>query len=109
MPKSRRDLDLTKKSLATQRRREFGSNHFDGDRPRMLEILGEIDPRHSPTAELTLDSISAAKNIGQHGPQLFADQLIEDFDGVALEHQHLSFTVGDETLQLGSTMRVAAR
>jgi hypothetical protein len=60
----------------------------------MFEILREIDPRHSAAAELALDSITAAKNIGQRGLQLVADQLIEDSTAWPRE-RHLAFAVGD--------------
>ena len=44
------DLDLVKKPLAAQDRREFGAQDFDGDLPLVLEVLGDVHRGHSTLA-----------------------------------------------------------
>ena len=43
-------LDLPKKPLTAERGRELRRQHFDRHRAMVLQVLGEVDGRHSPAA-----------------------------------------------------------
>jgi len=62
---ARRDLDLAEKPLCTERGRELGLQTFDGDRAPVLQVLGQVDGRHPPAAELALDRVT----VGESGLQ----------------------------------------
>jgi len=49
------DLDLPKKSVASQGCRQVGMNHPEGDAAVEGDVLGEVDRGHPAAAELTLD------------------------------------------------------
>ena len=59
------DADLAQEPLAAQRRRQLRPNHLDGDTPRMLLIVREIDARHAAPSELPFDAIAPAKRLRQ--------------------------------------------
>jgi len=42
-----------------------GMQHFEGDGPVVLHVMGEIDGRHAAPAELAVDHVSVAQDIGQ--------------------------------------------
>ena len=56
-----RDFDLLEKPLRTERRGELGLQHLDGDLAMVLQVLGEIDRRHSPAAKLALDRVAVGE------------------------------------------------
>src|SRR5439155_27252232 len=49
---------------------EFGLQHLDGDPAMMLEVLSEIDRRHPPAAELTLDRVAGGEGGLQAGEKV---------------------------------------
>ena len=54
----RRGLDLLHEPRGAQHGREFGFQDLDGDLAGVLEILGQIDRRHAPRAELAFDPVT---------------------------------------------------
>ncbi len=52
------DLDLAQEALSPQRRCQLGTEQLDGDGAPMLQVLGEIDRRHPPAPELSLDRVT---------------------------------------------------
>ena len=53
-----RDLNFTQKPFGAERGSEFGTQHLHGHLALVLQILGEIDRRHAPSADFALDSIA---------------------------------------------------
>jgi hypothetical protein len=53
-----RRLDLGEEPLSADDRRELGLEHLERDASLVLQIVSEIDRRHTPFAELTLDAIA---------------------------------------------------
>jgi hypothetical protein len=51
-------LDLTLEAFGTQRGRQLGMEHLQGDRTLVANVLGQIDRSHAATAELALDPVS---------------------------------------------------
>ena len=60
-----RRADLGEKPLGGEGRRELAFEHFDGDRPVVLEIVGEIHTRHPALADLSLDAIALGEFSGK--------------------------------------------
>jgi len=59
------DFDLLEKPLRAERRGELRLQHLDGDFAMVLQVLGEVDRRHPPAAELALDCVA----VGEGGLQ----------------------------------------
>src|SRR5262249_2660149 len=62
-------LDLAEEALRPDDRGEFGAQHFDRYLAVVLEIVGQVDRRHTALTELPLEAIA----IGQGGYQRFRD------------------------------------
>ena len=58
MVQPRRDLDLAQEALGTERRGQLGPQHLDRHDPAMLDVVREVDRRHAPAPQLTLDRIA---------------------------------------------------
>src|SRR5712692_7417802 len=52
------DLDLAQEALSPQRGCQLRTEQLDGDGAPMLQVLGEIDRRHPPAPELSLDGVT---------------------------------------------------
>ena len=65
VPEPRDDLDLLLEALDANAGRELGAKHLDGDTPVMLQILREVDPRHSTDADLSLEPVARAQRVGE--------------------------------------------
>ena len=57
-----RDPDLAQESLGADRGRELRPQHLDGDRPVVLEILGQKDGGHPALAELALEAVAVGES-----------------------------------------------
>src|SRR5262245_42232462 len=55
--KPRRCTDLAEESIRPDQAGDFGPEHLDRDRPSMAKIFGEIDRRHPPRADLSIQPI----------------------------------------------------
>jgi hypothetical protein len=53
--------DLTQEAIPAQGGGELGTEHLDGHRAPVLQILGEVDDRHPSRAELALEVVSVGK------------------------------------------------
>ena len=58
MGEVRRDLDLTEESLGTHACSKLWVQHLESDGAVVLQVSPEIDGRHPPAAELTLDRVT---------------------------------------------------
>jgi hypothetical protein len=56
---ARGDVDIPQEPRATERGRELGSQHLDGDLPVVPQVLGQIDRRHATPAELAHQRVAA--------------------------------------------------
>ena len=56
-------LDLPEEALGSERSGELGTQDLEGDGPIVSQVVGQVDGRHAPAAELTFDAIA----IGQSG------------------------------------------
>src|SRR5439155_4402671 len=65
MGEARRDLDLAQEALGTEGGRQFGTEHLDRDAAAVFQVLGQVDRRGAPVAELPVDRVT----IGQGGLQ----------------------------------------
>src|SRR2546430_16344938 len=65
MGEARRDLDLAQEALGTEGSRQLGTEHLDRDGAAVLQVLGQIDRRRAPVAQLPVDRVP----IGQGGLQ----------------------------------------
>ncbi len=61
------DLDLAIEPLWSERRGELGSEHLDGHLAAVLQIIGEVDRRHSPATQLALDGVTAGEGDAEAG------------------------------------------
>ena len=52
-----RELDLALEPLGAQDRRQLGMQHLQGDRPVVLQVVGQVDRGHAPAPELSLERI----------------------------------------------------
>ena len=72
MREPRRDLDLPKKPIGAERRGDLGFENLDGYLAVVLEVLCEVDRRHPPAPEFTLDAVAVghadpeALKLGNH-------------------------------------------
>ena len=58
-------LDLGQEPLGSDDGRELRAQDLDGDLAVVLEILGEVDGRHTACAQLPLDAVA----LGERGAQ----------------------------------------
>src|SRR5512140_2408755 len=65
MLKSRSGAYLGQEALTTQRRRELGVQHLDGDVAVVLEVVRQGDGRHAAPAELALDTVGIRDRRGE--------------------------------------------
>ena len=63
MPKTSNDLNLPQKSFCTDRGAELGIEKLERDWTAVPEIVGEVDGRHSNSANLAVDAIPARKGV----------------------------------------------
>ena len=70
--KGRGDVDLAEEPIAANDGRQLRLEQLDGDRPVVLEVLGEKDDRHPAAAELALHVVSLTER---------CRELIEEFHG----------------------------
>src|SRR3569833_671049 len=61
----REELDLTDKPLANRRIFERRAQHLDRDQAVVLEVLGKVDARHRPVAEVALGDVPSRKCAGE--------------------------------------------
>ena len=61
------DLDLAQEPLGPERRGQLGAQHLDGDQSVVLAVAGEVDRRHPPVPQLTLDREAVGKGGGESG------------------------------------------
>ena len=52
------EADLALKALGAERGGELGVEHLEGDRPVVLEVVGQEDRGHAPAPELALERIA---------------------------------------------------
>ena len=83
MHQPRRDLDLAREAFGAHGGAEFRTQHLERHLAVVLEILGEVDRRHPPLAELALDPVAIGEGggeraegrvrggLGCHGEQLW--------------------------------------
>ena len=62
MAETGRDPDLAEEALGAERDRQIGRKHFDGYRPSMFPILGQVDRTHPAAPKLTLDRVPALQD-----------------------------------------------
>ena len=55
------DPDLAEEAVGAERGGELGAEHLDGDRPLVLEVLGEVDRGHAAFADLALDVVAISQ------------------------------------------------
>ncbi len=56
-----RDLNLTQKTLGSQRRGQLGPQHLHRDLAVKLEVFGQVHRRHTPSADLPLDGVAVGE------------------------------------------------
>ena len=56
------DLDLAQESPAAQGGGELRMQHLDGDRPVVLQVLGEVHRCHAALPELALDGVALGES-----------------------------------------------
>ncbi len=61
------DRDLTQESIGAERGGDLRSQHLEGDRPIVLQVMREIDGRHAAAPQLPLDAVSAREGVGHCG------------------------------------------
>ena len=61
------EADLALEPLRPQRGRQLGVKDLEGDRPVVADVLGQVDRRHAPAAELPLDRVAAGEGSSQPG------------------------------------------
>ena len=59
----RRKLDFAKETLHHNSASKLGAQDFDGHHAAFLQVLAEIDSRHPPAANLSLDLIPVGNKI----------------------------------------------
>ena len=57
MVEPRRDFDLAKEAIGTERGGELGMQHLEGDHPLVLAVLREVNGRHAAAAKLAVDGV----------------------------------------------------
>ncbi len=65
-----RSVDLAEEPLRAKRRGQLGPQHLDGDFAMVLQVLGEVDRRHTAATEFTLDRVAVGKRGLQSGEQV---------------------------------------
>jgi hypothetical protein len=65
--------DLTQETIPAQCGGELGAEHLDSDLAAVLQILGEINDRHPPRAELALKVVPIAKGRPKPGEYVGQD------------------------------------
>ena len=55
------DLDLAKKPIRPEDRRQLGPQHLDRHRAVVFQVVRYIDRRHAAASELPLDGVAAGK------------------------------------------------
>src|SRR5205823_12358364 len=70
MGEARRDLNLAQEALGTEGGRQLGTEHLDCDGAAVLQVLGQIDRRRAPVAELPVDRVPIGQSAAQAGRQL---------------------------------------
>ena len=58
-------LDLAQEPLGADDGRQLGAQHLDGDVAIVLEVVRQVDRRHTARAELALDAIPIGEACGQ--------------------------------------------
>ena len=70
-----RHADLAHEAGGTQRRGDLVVQHLHRDQSVVLPIAGEVDRRHAPAAELTLDHVAGGEGAGEAVEDLGRDRL----------------------------------
>jgi hypothetical protein len=61
MSQSGRELNLAAEPFLPDRGSELGAHDLDRDLPGMFEIVGQVNARHSPMAELAAQAVAAGE------------------------------------------------
>ena len=64
------DLDFPQEPVGAHGGGELGVQHFDGDRPAVLQVLREEHRRHAAAAQLALDGVAVRERVAQNGKQV---------------------------------------
>ena len=70
MVQPRSGLYFAEEALGTHSCRDLGPEDFDSDTTVMFQIIGEVNCRHSPTAEFALDRVAPGEGDLQAGQLL---------------------------------------
>ena len=62
VPKMRGRPNLGDEAVSAYDRRQIAVQHFDGDIALVLDVVRKINGRHSPNAELSLETVSGQKS-----------------------------------------------
>jgi hypothetical protein len=62
-----RNPDLPQKPFGAQLGRDLLPEDLDGDRTIVPDVLGQVDGRHPPTPDLTLEHVAVAEGVGWEG------------------------------------------
>ena len=62
--------DLSKEALGAERGAQVGVEDLEGDRAVVLEVVREVDPRHTAPAELALEPIAVGESGAKRGRQV---------------------------------------
>lgn len=73
----------------------------------MLEIIGEVDARHSAAPNLTLDVIEASERSGQRNIRVVVEQRRETLSRGARQKRGLALTIGDHARQFSVPALIA--
>jgi hypothetical protein len=65
VPEPGGDPDLLGEPLGAERRTQLGAEHLEGDRAVVPEVVGQIDRRHSASADLTLEAVLVGQGGGE--------------------------------------------
>ena len=80
----RGDADLAKESVGAERAGHFGMEHFDGDRPIVLDVVRQKHRRHAATSHLPLDGVDAGESILEQGTKIWHGCPVRRGEGRAL-------------------------
>src|SRR5689334_10511421 len=105
MMQLRDNLDLAQKSIRAPCRREARVNDLHGDFASMLQVRREIDGRHSPTSQLSLEPMPLRGSIRTRRGGLTKERG-EHFRCRLSQQRSLTLALREQRLELGAPMRV---
>jgi len=52
------DLDFAQEPIGPEARSQVRAEHLESDRPAVFQVLGQVDGRHAPAADLAFEPIA---------------------------------------------------